>query len=169
VLARYGPETSEIRKKLQSTTKARIDLVWPESADETVNLEPVRMQSGTSVQSLAHDIQSLKPTETSKIALQTRALDLSDGLQKTIWLITSSSENNVPAPFTATLIFWLLAIFFIFGLLSPRNKTVIAVLFVCSLSIGSAIFLILDMDAPYHGMMKVSADPLRFAITHINR
>jgi hypothetical protein len=47
--------------------------------------------------------------------------------------------------------------------------TVFAVLFVCALSVGSAVFLIMEMDGPFDGLLKVSADPIRFAHAHLNQ
>jgi hypothetical protein len=46
---------------------------------------------------------------------------------------------------------------------------VVAVLFVCALSVGSAVFLVLEMDGPFDGLLKVSPDPLRYAYAHLNR
>ena len=39
----------------------------------------------------------------------------------------------------------------------------VTVLLVCALSVGSAVFLVLEMDGPFDGLLKVSADPLRSA------
>jgi hypothetical protein len=71
-------------------------------------------------------------------------------------------------PFLAILLFWLTITFASFGLFAPRNGTVLVVLFVCAVSVGSAVFLILELDGPFDGLLKVSADPLRYALTHLN-
>jgi hypothetical protein len=42
-------------------------------------------------------------------------------------------------------------------------------MFVCALSVGSALFLVLEMDSPFDGLLKVSADPLRYAYAHLNQ
>lgn len=34
---------------------------------------------------------------------------------------------------------------------------------------GSAVFLVLEMDAPFDGLLRVSADPLRYAYAHVNQ
>ncbi len=67
------------------------------------------------------------------------------------------------------LLFWLTITFTSFGVLAPRNATVLTVLFVCALCVGSAVFLILEMDGPFDGVLKVSADPLRYAHAHLNQ
>ena len=52
------------------------------------------------------------------------------------------------------------------------NRAVAArscVLFVCAVSVSSAIFLVMEMDGPFDGLIKVSPDPLRYAHSHINQ
>jgi hypothetical protein len=56
-----------------------------------------------------------------------------------------------------------------FGLLAPRNGTVLAVLLICALSVSSAIFLVLEMDRPLDGFIKASNAPLRKAVELIGK
>lgn len=72
-------------------------------------------------------------------------------------------------PFLVVLLFWLTISFASFGLFAPRNATVIAVLFVCALSVAGAVFLILEMDGPFEGLIKISPDPLHYAHSRINQ
>ena len=67
------------------------------------------------------------------------------------------------------LVFWLAALFASFGLFAPREATVIAVLCVSALSVSAAILLILDMNQPFQGLMKVSSAPLRYALAHLGQ
>jgi hypothetical protein len=73
----------------------------------------------------------------------------------------------VSKPLIAILVFWLTAIFISFGLFAPRNATVTTALFVSGLSVSGAIFLILEMYAPFSGLIKISSAPLRFALAHL--
>src|SRR4029453_18479678 len=85
------------------------------------------------------------------------------------WVVVSSVGTSVPGPFLVVLVFWLTMIFVSFGLFAPRNATVIVALCVCALSVAGAIFLILEMDSPFEGLMKISPDPLRYAYARINQ
>jgi hypothetical protein len=67
-------------------------------------------------------------------------------------------------PFLAVLIFWLTVIFTSFGLFSPANATMLTSFVVCAVSAAAAIYLILQMDQPYSGLLRISADPLRTAL-----
>ncbi len=64
---------------------------------------------------------------------------------------------------------WLTITFASFGLFAPRNATVIAVLFVCALSVSSVVFLILEMGKPFEGLIKVSDAPLRYALSNLGQ
>jgi hypothetical protein len=169
ILARYGPETEEIRTGLKQAVGERIDMIWPDQSSRPVKLDPTTASTEPRVEALANAIRSLKPRDDAQRALQTRAVDLAEGVLQARWLVLSGPEADVPMPFLVVLLFWLTVTFASFGMFAPRNGTVIAVLFLCALSIGSALFLVLEMDGPFDGLLRVSPDPLRFAYTHINR
>ncbi len=170
ILARYGSETGKIRESLKDAIGARIEMIWPQGPSRPVDLE-VLASGGWLVgtERLAAAIQGLNPTDDVQRALQKRALDLSEGLLATRWLVTDSTAASIPAPFLAVLISWLAIIFVSFGLFAPRNASVVTVLLVCSLSVGSALFLIVELDGPFDGLLKVSPDSVRYAYAHLNR
>jgi hypothetical protein len=58
-------------------------------------------------------------------------------------------------------------IFACFGLLAPANRTLAAVLGLSALSVAAAVFLILEMDHPFGGLIRVSGEPLRYALSQI--
>jgi hypothetical protein len=72
-------------------------------------------------------------------------------------------------PFLVVLVFWLSMIFASFGLFAPVNSTVIVVLFVCALSVAGAIFLILELDQPFAGLIRISDEPMRKALAIIGQ
>ena len=96
-------------------------------------------------------------------------MNLAEALLKARWLVFAGGGTSVPLPFLVVLLFWLTITFASFGLFAPRNAMVIVVLFVCALSVGGAVFLIAEMDGPFDGLLKVSADPLRYAYAHLNQ
>jgi hypothetical protein len=165
-LARYGSETGEIRKGLQRAVGARIDAIWPQDSSKPVSLDPMR---GSGVEGLADAIRSLKPNDDSQRALQARALDLAEAILQARWLVIAGAGASTPVPFLAVLLGWLTITFVSFGLFAPRNAMVVTVLFVCALSVGSAVFLVLEMDGPFDGLIRVSADALSSAYAHLNQ
>ncbi len=168
LLARYGPETGVIRGAMQHAVGSQIDLIWPQGSSRPAQLDPIRSGTTARGEELAAGIRGLTPRDDSQRALQSRAVDLAEALLQARWVAAASSGTSVPLPFLVVLVFWLTITFASFGMFAPRNATVLAVLFVCALSLGSAVFLVLELDGPFDGLLKVSADPMRYAHAHLN-
>ena len=167
LLARYGSETREIRGALQHIVASRTDMIWPQSSSQPVQLDP--LGAAATVEGLADQIRALTPRDDSQRSLQSRAQDLFEALLRARWIIFGGGGTSVPLPFLVVLLFWLTITFASFGLFAPRNAMVMGVLFLCALSVGGAVFLIAEMDGPFDGLLKVSADPMRYALAHINQ
>jgi hypothetical protein len=84
-------------------------------------------------------------------------------------MVVIEGSRTIPLPFLVSLLLWLTLTFTSFGLFSPKNPTVLVVLLVCSLSISSALFLVLEMDSPFDGWLRVSAEPMRYALSQLNQ
>ena len=67
----------------------------------------------------------------------------------------------------AILVLWVAAIFVSFGMNGPRHATMYVVFIVLSLALGSSIFLILEMDSPFQGALRISEKPLETALGHM--
>ncbi len=167
ILARYGPEASPIRVAMKQGVGRKIDSIWPPDASQPVQTDPG--EQGAAFEGLVDGIRMLTPQNDGQRLLQSRADDLGETLLETRWLVVSSVGTSVPVPFLMILLFWLTLTFASFGLFAPRNATVIGVLFLCALSVAAAVFLILEMDRPFDGVIKVSADPLRYAYSRLNQ
>ena len=166
-LARYGPETSPIRAGLKRAVADRIDMIW--AGGQSGRAQPDPWHSARQVELLAGKIHGLAPQTDEQRWLQSRALNLGEAMLEARWLVSSGLGTTVGAPFLIILVFWLMITFATFGLFAPQNATVVSILFVCALSIGCAIFLILEMDGPFEGLITVSGDPLKYALGHLNQ
>jgi hypothetical protein len=129
-LARYGPETNEIRQGLKLGVGARIDMIWPHDSAKPVSVNPMPSGSAPMGERLTDAIRSLKAKDDAQRALQSRAVDTAESLLQARWMVLAAAENSIPLPFLVILVFWLTIVFVSFGLFAPRNATVIAALFV---------------------------------------
>ena len=80
------------------------------------------------------------------------------------FLLYAEKENQIPRPFLAILVFWLFVIFLSFSLFSDLNAIALAFLCVFGLSASGAIYLILELNEPFSGLMRISDIPLRNAL-----
>src|SRR5262245_13526756 len=166
-LAHYGPETNSIRDQIRRAIEYKLSMTWPENGStarvDTSETTPV-------VEGIEGDIRSLSPQNDVQRALQARALDISGGLLQTRWLMFGQQAGDaIQTPLLVVLVFWLAALFASFGLFAPRNTTVIAVLGVSALSVAGALLLILEMNEPFQGVVKVSSAPLRYTLAHLGQ
>ena len=166
LLARYGPETEPIRAHLKQTVATRIEMIWPQGGPQP-DLDLAKAPA--EVEALSDGIRALTPANDAQRWLQSRAQELAESLLRVRWLVSARSVTSVPIPFLSILLFWLVITFASFGLFAPRNGTVVGVLVVCALSVAAAVFLVLEMDGPFVGVLKVSSDPLRYAYVHLNQ
>ena len=165
MLAHYGPETKEVRDVLRGTVADSINRIWPQERTRPSKL----VAPSTDPEALIAKIQSLSPKDDSHRALQGQALSIGAGLIQTRWLMYEQQANSVSMPMLAILVFWLTAIFISFGLFTPRNATASTALFVAGLSVSGAIFLILEMYAPFGGLIEISSGPLRAALAQLGQ
>jgi hypothetical protein len=167
VLANYGPETKEVRDLLRGNFTTAIDLIWPEEKTRQARVDNAEVASG--IERIQDKLRELSPRNDSQRLLQTQALQMAADVAQARWLLIEQTQSPLPKTFLIVLIFWLTMLFVSFGMLAPRNATVIAVLLVCALSVSGAIFLILEMNTPLTGMIKVSSAPLHKALDHLGK
>jgi len=114
-------------------------------------------------------VSALKPATDAQKFIQGRALQLVAGLGDTRLLLTEQARNAISWPFLVVLVFWLAMLFVGFGLFAKRNATIVAALLLGALSVSGAIFLILEMNRPYTGMMQISIEPIRFVLSRMGQ
>jgi len=96
-------------------------------------------------------------------------MELGAELGRTRALLLEQTGGSIPMPFLIVMIFWFTMIFLTFGLFAPSNTTVVSVLLVCSLSVAGAIFLILELDRPFEGLIQISEAPMRDALSRLQQ
>ena len=164
MLADYGPATKGIREQLRHILTDRINAVWPE--EKTGASLDVGAAPG---ESIVRSILELTPQTEAQQWYKSEALALCGEILKARWVVFGGTESTVPSTFLIVIICWLTVLFGSFGLFAPRNATAAGALLICSLSVAASIFLILEMNTPFSGVMKVSSAPLRFAMAHIGQ
>jgi hypothetical protein len=163
MLAHYGPETSGCREVLRDSVAVEIRRIWPDDGSVAARSEP----STSAAEALYDRIQALSPGNDVQRSLKAEALTLAVSLAKTRWLLYSQGVSSIPTAFLVVLVCWLTLLLASFGLFAPSNTTVIATLLVCALSVSSAIFLVLEMDRPFTGLIQIPSEPLRTALAHL--
>jgi hypothetical protein len=167
VLAKYGPETKEVRDLLKQRVGISIQTV---ASGEPAQLAKLRgVEALRRAESLQLKLEALSPHSEAQRQLQASAIRIAGEVLATRQLTMLQSAGSTPVPLLISLVLWLSIIFCAFGLFAPANATVIAALFLGALSTSGAIFLILEMNTPFEGVITVSLAPMREALTMLGQ
>lgn len=159
MLARYGPETDAIRADLKAAVARTIDQIWPKDGREGgLNSQ----QTGGEI--IYDMIQGLTPRGEAQHAIQSQAESTAMSLAQMRWLLFEQTGRSISTPLLAVVVFWLSVLFVSFGLFAPRNPAAIVTLLVSAISVAGALFLILELDRPFSGLIQISSAPLRKAL-----
>ena len=163
VLAAYGPETTAVRGQLRETMEEGIQQIWPGEMRRSARLAP-----NTQAANAAYGaIQALSPHNDMQAALKAQAAALAVDLAQVRTLLAAQSVPSVSKPMLIILVAWLVIIFLGFSVLAPPNATAILALTLSALAVSGAIFLILELDEPFGGLIGISSEPMLNALSQL--
>ena len=162
-LVHYGPATGEIRGILKIAIGRMIDQVWSKAPNEGV----LPSQAGGEV--VYDKIQELVPRSDGQRAPQSQAESILVSYGQTRLLLFAQSGSAIARPFLVVVVFWLSVLFVSFRLFAPSNATAVATLFIAAISVAGALFLILELDHPFSGLIQISSAPLRNALAVLGK
>ena len=90
-------------------------------------------------------------------------------LSQSRWLLIEEAQTQLPRSLLLILVFWLALLFVSFGLFAPPNATALTVLGVGACAVSAAVFLVLELNRPLDGIIKISSAPLLNALQHLGQ
>jgi uncharacterized membrane protein (DUF485 family) len=163
VLKLYGPEAMDARRALRDAIADGVQHTWPADRSRPVQLDP-NQQVGDAVYVA---ISRLAPHDDTQRALKTQAATLMVQLAEFRALVQAQAVSSVSKPLLIALVIWLVVIFFGFSLLAPANATSTLALVAGAFSVACAVLIILELDYPFAGMIRIPSEPMMNALAHI--
>jgi hypothetical protein len=114
-------------------------------------------------------LRQLTPANDGQRQILAQAQQIVGDLGQSRWLLIEQAENQLPLSLLLILVFWLILLFVSFGLFAPANATTLTVLFVGACAVSAAILLVLELNQPLQGLIKVSDAPLVNALQHLSQ
>ena len=158
-LAHYGPEAVATRQQLRSTVEASFGQLWKRGSEPP----------SAAGEAFYDRIDSLPAADERQRSIKAIVGQLAVELGRTRWLMFAQSASAISIPFLVIVVFWLTILFVSFGVYAKPNATVQVALFVCALSVAAAVFLILEMDQPFDGLIRISDEPLRAVLNRLGK
>jgi membrane-bound ClpP family serine protease len=160
-LAVYGPEAAEARDRFHDVVKEAVQQMWPEEARQSARLAP-NAQAGNVLYGV---LQSLSPHDDAQRKLKEQAINVGIDIGQLRLLLVAQSVPSISTPMLIILVLWLAIIFLGFSTLAPPNVTTILALVVSAVAVSGAILLILELDQPFGGIIRISSEPMVKALS----
>jgi hypothetical protein len=167
-LARYGPESAEVRSALRGAVQDTIERTWP-SQQKQGDPSDSRPRTAGRHEALFEQLQALAPKNDNQKAMQAQALKIANDIGQARWQLYAQEGNSIPMVFLAVMVSWLALIFASFMLFAPTNTTTVITLLICIFVVSSSIFLILELDHPFEGVMQIPSTPLQNALAQVGK
>ena len=167
LLYQYGPEANEVRGLLAKNFGATVEFIFSrDPAEHEAMLNPNAASRQDEVQA---GIRRLSPGTDEQRELRSRAQDLAYDAGAERWYLVLQHGGAISVPLLVVLVLWLCVIFFGWGLFAPHHAVMMSALFTFASCATLAIFLILELDSPFEGWVRVSDAPMRMALVQLGR
>jgi hypothetical protein len=167
ILRAYGPEANDARAVLRQYAAATLHDIFPPNGGPPQTENEVTLELfGEAERKLAN----LSPaTNVQRWTLEEVKVLVIDGIGNARWKFIVQGENTVPTALLVLLVLWLVLLFASYGLFAPRHATTMVVLLLSSAATAGAIVLIIDLERPIGGFVRLSAEPMEHAVAELSR
>jgi len=169
-MTRYGIQIGKVdhllRQYQQDTLPIRATLARYTSTALAQFLSETALGSDSSLLDAVEDgIRRLKSADEFHRCLQNDSLNRMTELVQRRWHLVADRTAGPAVVLYAVLVLWMGAAFFTFGLTASANCFLTSGMSVCAVAIATAMFVILEMDTPFNGLIAVSDLSLRTALS----
>jgi hypothetical protein len=159
-LRSYGDAAQDTRSRLLTYVERAVET--PYRGDEA--LQHRNSEAAQYLDNIGKSLTGIKPPDRFHETMLQDIRQQYHSLIEQRWRIVEQSEGAIPGPLIGMLVAWLTLIFASFGYRAPRNSMVVGMFVASSLLIAASVYLVLDMDIPFHGPIQISDEPLRRAL-----
>jgi hypothetical protein len=165
LLGIYGPSAAEVRGDLRRAIKAEARRLWPDDIPGPAPSEP-SYQIGNALYVALLKLEARDDTERT---VKAQAVSVAIELGQLVSLMEAESTTSISKPMLIVVVLWLVTIFLGFSVIAPPNATARFSLIASALCVAGAIFLILELDRPFDGLLRISSLPMRHVLDEVGK
>ena len=162
ILTLYGPDATDARTKFHGAVADGVRRMWPEDQGSPVDLRP----AGQGADEAYFAIQRLTPGDDTQRSLKAQAAALAIGIAQIRGLLVAQSVPSISTPLLIAVVGWIGILFLSFSIFAPPNATTGLALAAAAFSVVVAVFLILELDQPLSGLIRISGEPMNNVLSH---
>jgi hypothetical protein len=163
-LKSYGPDAQPARLLLRAAAAQAFKERWPDGDFGPVPNQPVTHEA------LERSILDLRPLDGAQKWYQERSLELVERLDHIQNLVRGQSRSrSLPVPLLVVVLASAAVIFGSWGLFVTPNGTVLSAIAVAALAVAAAIFLIVELNSPFAGLLQLPGQPAEALVQTLAR
>ena len=165
-LRQFGPEAAPMRAGLQGALGQAYKAVWIDNEDpRTYGIVDLTQ----ALQRLNLGAAQLSPKTPDQIAAAP-TINASIGIiEQTRLLMSLQLASPISWPLLGVVVSWAMLLFAGYGVLARLNGTAVFAAFIGGFAIGSAVFLILELNQPFSGMFRIPGASMEQALKVVNK
>jgi Protein of unknown function (DUF4239) len=161
-LGQLGVDADPFRDLLRAFTMRKIALMWPTERGVRPRLQDD--ETDQMLDDIERRLRSSSLEAEGQRDSRATALRILSELQRANRLLAVQESVRTPLPFLDVVIFWLCILYFTYAAFAPVNRAVLGAMILSALSVSIALNVILDMDRPLVGFIKISPVSMRQAL-----
>jgi hypothetical protein len=166
LLSGYGDDAWTVRTALREEVRLVAARIWNEGQAFSSHPRPFKpLHQG---ELLYQRILGLQPSSDAQRELKRRIVQLTHDLAEVRLSLFSQLSRSIPLPFLIVLLSWIAVMFTGFAVMTPAKITPLIFLVISACSVSGAIFLVLELDQPFAGLMMIPDEHLLSALQPLN-
>lgn len=165
-LKQFGPEAAPLRIGMQGAMSQAYKAIWIDNLDPRsykiagIVAAFARLNSGAAI------LQAKTPDQVAALP----AINVSIGIiEQTRLLMALQIVSPISWPLVHIVVSWALLLFAGYGVLARLNGTAILAAIIGAFAVGSAIFLILELNQPFTGLFRIPGSSMEQALSVLNK
>jgi hypothetical protein len=152
VLLAYGTEADAVRAELGRNIESFAGQLWTSGPATAGSVRPGNAAYLT--------MSAFRPSDPVQQDLKARALSTAADIGQQVSMLHAQSSSSISWTMLVVVVWWLFVMLLAFSFLAPDNVSTTLALTACALSIAGALFLILELDHPFSGIVRIPSEPL---------
>ncbi len=176
-LRAFGAEADPLRVDLRRYVAGVLASTWPEEPAPPGST-PVVTDAGAGFESrelgdiLEHvqmGLLRLDPLDAIHGRTQALCSNTLATLLDSRWKLIEEARSTISVPLYRVLALMLVTVFACFGLSTPRNSLSWLIVGLAAFTIAASVFVVLELDGPLDGLVKISSQSMRAALADLDR
>jgi len=162
----FGPEAEPLRAGMRAALGQAYKAIWIEDLDPRSYPVANIVKSFEGLNQGVAQLQAKTPEQTA--ALPT--INLSVGIiEQTRILMSLQLASPISWPLLGVVVSWAMLLFAGYGVLARLNATAVSAAFIGAFAVGSAVFLILELNQPFNGLFRLPASAMEQALSVLDK